>query len=88
MTTNSVHFNEYKKCLDERGEPPAEYIFRLFEKADIVILAERDHRDITQYGFICQLLADRRFAERIGHVYTEVGVVNMTASADSLVTAD
>ncbi len=65
-----------------------EYIFRQFETSDVVILGERDHRDITQYGFILRLLADKRFPERIGYVYTEVGVTNRTESANRLIKTD
>ncbi len=86
MAQHSVF--DYKECLEQKGEDPIEYIFRLFEKADVVILGERDHRDMTQYDFITRLLADRRFAEKVGHVYTEVGVVNRTAGANFLVNHD
>lgn len=76
--------SEYIKCV-ENGEDPVEYIFRLFETSDIVILGERDHREMTQYEFITKLIADPRFAERIGYVYTEVGVTNMTQRANELI---
>ncbi len=79
---------DYRDCLEKLGEDPVEYIFRQFETCDVVILGERDHRDITQYGFILRLLADKRFAERIGYVYTEVGVTNMTESANRLIKTD
>lgn len=79
---------QYKACLEKHGEDPVEYIFRLFEKADVVILGERDHRDITQYDFISRLLADKRFSERIGYVYTEVGCTNKTESANKLIKTD
>lgn len=75
---------EYIKCF-EKGEEPVDYIFRLFETADIVILGERDHRDVTQYEFICKLISDPRFAQRVGYVYTEVGVTNMTQQANHLI---
>lgn len=67
------------------GESPVEYVFRLFESADIIVLGERDHRDMTQYELITRLLADPRFAERVGHVYTEIGVTNMTRRANQLI---
>lgn len=76
--------SEYVKVL-RGGEDPVEYVFRLFETSDIVILGERDHRDVTQYEFISKLIADPRFAERIGHVYTEVGVTNLTRRANDLI---
>lgn len=83
-TNAQVALAEYVECF-EKGEEPIEYIFRLFETSDIVILGERDHRDITQYEFIHKLIADPRFAARIGYVYTEVGVTNMTQRANELI---
>lgn len=76
---------DYKRYMETQGEDPVEYIFRLFETADVVILGERDHRDITQYEFIHKIVSDRRFIEQIGHVYTETGVVNMTESANRVI---
>lgn len=62
-----------RTCAAEKGIPPKEYIFKLFEKSDIVVLGERDHRDTVQYDLIHDILADPRFAEQVGHVYTEIG---------------
>lgn len=78
----------YKHSLEMHGMDPIDYIFRLFEHADVVVLGERDHRDVTQYELIVRLLADPRFSTRIGHVYTEVGVTNQTESANCLVKGD
>lgn len=36
---------------DKNGISPKDYIFKLFEKSDIVVLGERDHRDSIQYNF-------------------------------------
>lgn len=72
---------------DKNGVSPKDYIFKLFEKSDIVVLGERDHRDSIQYNFILDLLADPRFADRVGHVYTEVGGINMTEEVNRLLNA-
>lgn len=72
---------------DKNGVSPKDYIFKLFEKSDIVVLGERDHRDSIQYNFILDLLADSRFAERVGHVYTEVGGINLTEEVNRLLNA-
>ena len=72
------------KCAKENGMPPKEYIFKLFEKSDIVVLGERDHRDTVQYDLIHDILADPRFAEQVGHVYTEVGSYNMNDDVNRL----
>ncbi len=81
--TQSVE--EFAGYMQNKGMEPKEYIFEAFRKHDVVILGERDHRDTTQYEFILDLLADPRFAEEIGYVYTEVGVVNQTEAANRLI---
>ena len=73
-----------RKCAKKRGMPPKEYIFKLFEKSDIVVLGERDHRDTVQYDLIQDILADPRFAGQIGYVYTEVGSYNMNDDVNRL----
>lgn len=69
---------------DKNGISPKDYVFKLFDKSDIVVLGERDHRDSVQYNFILDLLADPRFAERVGYVYTEIGGINMTEDVNRL----
>lgn len=73
---------------NEKGMSPKEYIFKLFEKSDIVVLGERDHRDTVQYDLIHDILADPRFAEQVGHVYTEVGSYNMNDDVNRLLQGD
>ena len=69
---------------DKNGISPKDYVFKLFDKSDIVVLGERDHRDSVQYNFILDLLADPRFAERVGYVYAEIGGINMTEDVNRL----
>lgn len=66
-------------------QTPKEYIFQLWENSDIIILGERDHRDTTQYNLILDILSDNRFIENVGYLYLEVGVVNATDEANSLI---
>jgi hypothetical protein len=77
--------DSYVNFLKREHLSPKEYVLKLFETADIVILGERDHRDTTQYALILDILADERFIEYVGHIYTEVGVINMTERANALV---
>ncbi|MDR2563407.1 MAG: hypothetical protein LBC98_05625, partial [Prevotellaceae bacterium] len=42
----------YIDFLQNQKTHPVDYVFELFEKYDIVILGERDHRDISQYELI------------------------------------
>lgn len=73
-----------RTCAAEKGMSPKEYIFKQFEKSDIVVLGERDHRDTVQYDLIHDILADPRFAEQVGYVYTEVGSYNMNDDVNRL----
>ena len=79
---NSV--NDYLQFLGKEHLSPKEYVFKQFETSDIVILGERDHRDTTQYNLISDILSDERFINNIGHVYTEVGVMNRTEWANTV----
>jgi hypothetical protein len=45
-------------------------VFGLFDKYNIAILGERDHRDTTQYDMIIKILSDPRFLEKVGNVFT------------------
>jgi hypothetical protein len=79
---NSV--NDYLNFLSKEHLSPKDYIFKQFETSDIVILGERDHRDTSQYDLILDILSDERFISNIGHVYTEVGVINRTEWANTV----
>ena len=79
---------DYSEFLETQKQSPKDYIFELFEKNDIIILGERDHRDTTQYDLILDIIGDERFIENVGHVYTEVGVVNQTEWANEVLKGD
>lgn len=60
--------------LESHKFPTAQdYILEKFKSNDIVVVSEREHRDITQYQFIVDVLKDQSFK---GNVYTEVGCSN------------
>lgn len=88
VTTNCFsQKNELKPYIDflqSQNTSAVDYVFELFEKYDIVILGERDHRDITQYQFINEIISDRRFIQNVGHIFTEVGVHNQTERANKI----
>lgn len=56
----------------------------LFDRYDVVILGERDHRDTTQYDLIEQIMSDPRFIDQVGLIMTEIGVYNMTGTVDCI----
>ena len=64
---------EYVEFLKNHQQNPVDYILDLFKKADIVILCERAHPEITQYQLIIDIIKDKRFIEKVGHVFHEIG---------------
>jgi hypothetical protein len=84
LSFSQTEIDPYVEFFNKQKPTPKDYIFELFKTNDIVILGERDHRDITQYDLIFDILSDPRFINHIGHVYTEVGVVNRTKWANEV----
>lgn len=54
-----------------------DYIIEQFKDNDIVILCERDHRDLTQYELIKEVLSDDYFKKHVKNLFTEIGVINL-----------
>mgnify|MGYP000859793846 CR=1 FL=1 len=79
---------QFENFLKDSTLSPKDYIFKLFEKNDIVILGERDHRETTQYDLILEILTDERFINQIGYVYTEVGVINKNDCLNSVLKSE
>ncbi len=59
----------------DKVQDPKEYVLQLFDKYDVDILAEADHRETTQWDFIYQLVSDPRFINKVGNIFTEYGSV-------------
>jgi hypothetical protein len=64
----------YVDFLKTTNMSAKDYILSLFKNHDLVILCERDHRDITQYQLILDVIQDPRFIKTVGNVFTEIGV--------------
>ena len=68
----------------EKQQDAKEYIFKLFQNNDIVILCEREHPEMTQYEFIFDVISDKRFIENAGNVFSEIGSRTQQSNLDSL----
>lgn len=79
---------KYTNFIENQKQSPIDYILELFETNDIIILGERDHRDTSQYDLILDIIRDERFINKVGHVYTEVGVINQTKLANEVLKGD
>ncbi|MCX6556733.1 MAG: hypothetical protein NTW95_04790 [Candidatus Aminicenantes bacterium] len=67
----------YVDFLKKQNQKPVDYVMGLFEKYDLVILCERAHPETTQYDFIYDLVSDKRFIEKVGNMFTELGTSTM-----------
>lgn len=72
--THKSAIQPYIDFLRTTKVPAKDYVLGLFENHDLVILCERDHRDITQYKLILDIIQDPRFISTVGIVFTEIGV--------------
>ena len=69
----SPKIKPYVEFIEKQKTSSKDYIISLFNNYDIVILCERDHRDITQYEFILDLIKDKKFIDSVGNIFIEVG---------------
>lgn len=83
----SPKIEEYVDFINDCNTSPVDYVMGLFDRYDVVILGERDHRDTTQYDLIEQIMSDPRFIDQVGLIMTEVGVYNMAGTVDCIVNA-
>lgn len=70
----------YVNFLRNKKQDPVDYIVKLFETNDVVILCERAHKEVTQYDFIASLVQDRRFVDKVGHIFTEIGTSTLNTA--------
>lgn len=67
---------KYADFIKTHSQNPVDYIFSLFDKYDLVVLNERLHPEYSQYELIMNIIDDKRFAGKIGNIYTEIGSVS------------
>ena len=86
--TQGRPIDEYVKFIKVHKQNPIDYILGLFKEYDIVILCERAHPETTQYELITNILKDKRFIEKAGHVFTEVGRSNLQPDIEDFLMND
>jgi hypothetical protein len=75
----------YVEFLKKDQKVAKDYVLDLFEKNDLVIICERDHRENTQYEFIKELISDPRFVQNVGNIFTEVGMRNLNPEINNFI---
>ncbi|MCT4640176.1 MAG: hypothetical protein N4A72_20940 [Bacteroidales bacterium] len=83
-TYAQTDLNNLTAFLKTQNQLPKDYVIELFKTNDIVIIGERDHRDTTQYDVLIDIISDPYFINNVGHIYTEVGVINMSENVNKV----
>ncbi len=78
----------YEAFLRRGHATPVDYIIGLFDRHDVVVICERLHPEGSQWDFIYEVVSDPRFVERVGHVFTEYGQVEMQPYLDRFMATD
>lgn len=89
-TSYSTEIEPYVNFLETTAANvnPVDYVINLFDRYDIVVLCERDHREITQYELIYNIISDKRFIEKSGYVFTELGTRTINNRLDMFLKND
>ena len=75
----------YTNFLEKDHKKAKDYVLDLFEKNDLVIICERDHRENTQYEFLNELISDPKFIQNVGNVFTEVGMRSLNPEINNFI---
>ncbi|GAB3424460.1 hypothetical protein [Niabella aquatica] len=82
-TSQTNALSPYTTFLKTQNQSAKEYILGLFDRHDIVIICERHHGDMTQYDLITDIISDKRFYEKVGNVFTEIGVSTLNPNLNT-----
>lgn len=74
----------YIEFIKKQDQSPLNYVLGKYDSNDVVVFGERDHRDITQYYFIEELISQAEFYEKVGVIYTEAGSSNFNDTLNSV----
>lgn len=82
---NTNELKKYTDFLETQNTSAKDYILNLFKKYDIVILCERDHREITQYDLILDILKNKWFEKNVKNAYFEIGNIKNDSALNAFV---
>lgn len=90
LSQDSIHpaLTPYVDFLGKQKSSAKDYILGLFRDHDIVVLCERDHREITQYDLFLSVIRDPWFLDSVGNIFTEVGTISQASEVNSFIHAE
>ena len=79
--------NPYVTFLKQNNTPPTDYLKTLFQEKDLVMICERDHREITQYDLFYDIVSQDWFANHVRNIIFETPSVSIQNELDNLLLA-
>jgi LAS superfamily LD-carboxypeptidase LdcB len=73
---NLDSIKSYVTFLKQSHLSAKNYILSLFDRYDIVIFFERTHDEFTQYELISELIKSKKFSDKVGNIFMEIGGSN------------
>lgn len=80
--------NPYVAFLQKNDTPPTKYIEKLFNEKDLVMICERDHREITQYDLFYDIVSSDWFSEQVKNIIFELPSISIQKEMDSLLLSE
>ncbi len=80
--------NPYVTFIEENNTSPIDYLESLFQGKDLVMICERDHREITQYDLFYDIVSQDWFSKNVSNIIFEVPSVSIQKELDDLLLAE
>lgn len=74
----------YTTFLSHANQSAKDYILDLFNTHDLVIICERSHPEITQYDLFAEIISDKRFIDKVGNIFVEIGTSKLNPDLNTL----
>ena len=78
----------YIEFIKTQNTSAKDYVLSLFKEHDIVVLCERDHRELTQYNLYLDIIKDPYFVNNVGTIFTEVGGTDLNPELSKFLNND
>ncbi|BAX80267.1 hypothetical protein [Labilibaculum antarcticum] len=80
--------NPYVTFLQKNTTRPIDYLESLFQEKDLVMICERDHREITQYDLFFDIISQDWFSDHVKNIIFESPSLSIQKELDDLLFAE
>ncbi|MBI5631116.1 MAG: hypothetical protein HY921_09555 [Elusimicrobia bacterium] len=78
----------YVDFIKQKGQDPIPFVLDKLDKFRLVFLVEGRHFNADQYQFLKELIRNEDLIAKVGHIFVEVGSINMQPALDAFFNAD